>query len=54
LAEDGGLPFEQDDMQAFFRRVEEDDFPAVHHSSRYEDTYRPAYRVIKQEFLETL
>jgi hypothetical protein len=54
LAEDGELPFKQDDMQAFYKRVEEDDFPAVHHSSRYEDAYRPAYRVIKKEYLEII
>ena len=54
LAEDGELPFEQDEMQAFFKQVEENDFPVVHHSSSYEDAYRPAYRVIKQEYLETL
>lgn len=54
LAEDGELPFELDDMQAFFKRVEKDGFPAVHHSSCYENSYCPAYRVIKQEYLETL
>jgi hypothetical protein len=54
LAEDGELSFERADMQAFFKRVEEEDFPAVHHSTRYENAYHPAYRVIKQDYLETL
>ena len=54
LAEAGELPFKQDDMQAFYKRVEEGGFPAVHHTSRYEEAYRPAYRVIKQEYLDSL
>jgi hypothetical protein len=41
-------------MHDFFKRVEEEGFPAVHHSTRYEEAYHPAYRVIKQDFLETL
>ena len=53
LAEAGELPFKQDDMQAFYKRVEEGGFPAVHHTSRYEEAYRPAYRVIKQEYLDS-
>lgn len=51
MAEDGQLPFERTDMRAFFKLVEEDEFPAVHHSTRYENAYHPAYRVIKQEYL---
>jgi hypothetical protein len=54
LAEDGDLPFKRTDMHDFFKRVEEEGFPAVHHSTRYEEAYHPAYRVIKQDFLETL
>ncbi|HEY44659.1 MAG TPA: hypothetical protein G4O11_11820 [Anaerolineae bacterium] len=51
MTEDGELPFEPSQMRAFFKKVEEDGFPAVHHSTRYEEAYHPAYRVIKQEFL---
>jgi hypothetical protein len=54
LAEDGELPFERTDMRAFFKLVEKDAFPAVHHSTRYENAYHPAYRVIKQDYLDTL
>ena len=53
LADDGELPFERTNMRAFYKLLEEDDFPAVHHSTRYEKAYRPAYRVIKQDYLET-
>jgi hypothetical protein len=54
LAEDGELPFKRADMRAFFKLAEEDEFPAVHHSTLYEDAYHPAYRVIKQKYLDTL
>jgi hypothetical protein len=53
LAENGELPFKRPDMRAFFKLVEEDDFPAVHHSNRYENAYHPAYRVIKLAYLDT-
>ncbi len=53
LAEGGELPFKQTNMTAFFKLVEEEGFPAVHHSNRYENAYRPAYRVIKQDYLDT-
>jgi len=54
LAEEGELPFERTDMRTFFKLVQEDDFPAVHHSTRYENAYHPAYRVIKQDYLDIL
>lgn len=54
MAEDGDLPFERTEMRDFFKRVEQDGFPAVHHSTRYEEAYHPAYRVIKQDYVETL
>jgi hypothetical protein len=54
MAADGELPFERTDMRAFLKLVEEDEFPAVHHSPHYENAYHPAYRVIKQEYLESL
>jgi len=51
LAEEGKLPFKRTDMRVFFKMVQEDGFPAVHHSTRYEEAYHPAYRVIKLEYL---
>ena len=52
LAKGGELPFERSDMKEFFKLVEKEGFPAVHHSTRYENAYHPAYRVIKQVYLE--
>jgi hypothetical protein len=54
MAEDGELPFEPLQMGAFLEKMERDGFPAIHHSTRYEEAYHPAYRVIKQEYLESL
>ena len=42
----------QEEIEAFFVKMEEQDFPAVHHSEIYERLYRPAYRVVARQFLE--
>jgi hypothetical protein len=39
-------------IEAFFGKMEEQDFPAVHHSEIYQRLYRPAYRVVARQFLE--
>ena len=51
MAEEGGLPFERAELASFFDRMEAKGFPAVHHSSAYEEAYHPAYRVILYEYL---
>ncbi len=51
MARDGRLPFAADSVTAFFARLEEDGFPAMHHSERYQEQYQPAYRVIAGAFL---
>lgn len=38
------------DFNKFFVQKQEEGYPAVHHSSDYEDAYRPAYRVIARAF----
>lgn len=45
------MQFSLADMDGFFKSMREKDYPAVHHSSEYEKTYRPAYRVVLREFL---
>lgn len=35
----------------FSRWLEEQGYPAVHHSTRYRETYKPAYRLVAREFL---
>jgi hypothetical protein len=51
MVADGILAFEMSTMEAFFLRVEEEHFPAVHHSSLYEEVYHPAYRVVHLAYL---
>jgi hypothetical protein len=51
LAAMGGLPFNQTDLLSFWAGVEAQGLPVVHHSAGYRDAYKPAYRVIRREFL---
>jgi hypothetical protein len=51
LAAMGGLPFNQTDLLSFWADVEAKGFPIVHHSAGYRAAYKPAYRVIRREFL---
>jgi hypothetical protein len=51
LAAMGGLPFNQTDLLSFWADVEAKGFPVVHHSAEYRAAYKPAYRVIRREFL---
>ncbi len=46
LAEEGRIPFKKKDLRAYFQMLEEQNFPAVHHSQPVKDTYHPAYRVV--------
>jgi len=52
LAQAGTGPIRQEEIEAYFGKMEEQDFPAVHHSEIYERLYRPAYRVVARQFLE--
>ena len=51
LAAMGGLPFNQTDLLSFWADVEAQGFPVAHHSAGYRAAYKPAYRVIRREFL---
>jgi len=51
MAAVGLLPFALDELRRFFAAMQAQAFPAVHHSKRYRQAYRPAYRVIVQRFL---
>jgi len=46
LANTGGISVPADKARNFFRQMQEDGYPAVHHSESYEKLYRPAYRVV--------
>jgi hypothetical protein len=52
MAAAGNIPFEVDRLQAMWRKMKFQGFPAVHHSTTYRDQYHPAYRVVLLELLE--
>jgi hypothetical protein len=39
------------ELADFFKAMGAQGFPAIHHSPVYEELYRPAYRVVKRDFL---
>lgn len=43
--------FQTKDWHAFDEAAKAANYPAVHHSSRYEQVYRPHYRVVQAQFL---
>lgn len=47
------LDFPRAEMDAFIAAMKTAGYPAVHHTPAFEETYRPAYRVVWIEFLET-
>lgn len=51
LAAKKKLPFGMREMQEFFAEQKAKNFPAVHHSEKYEAAYHPAYRVVLLELL---
>ena len=46
LAQEGRLSFSPDVVNSYFNDLRASGFPAMHHSSRYREEYRPAYRVV--------
>jgi hypothetical protein len=54
LADDAIIPFKVEDVRHYFQEMEAKDFPAVHHSKRYEEFYQPAYRVIAGSLVKEL
>jgi len=53
LAREGGLPFAPSDLESRFAELQQQGYPAVHHSQTYTAAYRPAYRVVLRELLPT-
>jgi len=46
LAEAGALPYDVAHTRQVDHRIAAADYPAIHHSDLYVETYRPAYRVL--------
>lgn len=54
MADDRSLPFSRSQLDSFFVTMQEQDFPAVHHSEAYSQAYQPAYRVILKAHLPAI
>jgi len=46
------FPLKYSEVDSFFKEMEQLNFPAVHHSTSYQQTYHPSYRVISRDFAE--
>lgn len=54
MSRSGKLPFAYDELHAHISAIEKTGFPVIHHSSIYEQAYKPAYRVIKSSLFPGL
>jgi hypothetical protein len=53
LAQSGAIPFEREHLEQYFARIAQDGYPAIHHSDAYRLAYRPAYRVVAVDRLQS-
>ena len=51
LTSEGKMPFSPKDLETYLESYAAAGYPAVSHSETYRNAYRPAYRVIRKEFL---
>ena len=51
LARDEAFSFTSNEIEKFFRSMQELNYPAVHHSSVFNAEYSPAYRVVAIKYL---
>lgn len=54
MAEENSIPFRKTELDSFLSKMQEADFPAIHHSDKYLESYHPAYRVILRQYLPDL
>lgn len=52
LADAGGIPYSRQEVQAWVDNIARQGYPAVHHSTRYAEDYKPAYRVVDISLLQ--
>ena len=48
----GMMHFSSEEMDGFIELMHMQGYPALHHSSVYEESYRPAYRVVWRKFID--
>jgi hypothetical protein len=51
IAKEGKLPFSSAQVTSYMEDMRARDYPAVHHSVRYKQLYKPAYRVVSSDLL---
>ena len=51
LTAEGRMPFPAEALESYLEEYEEAGYPMVSHSEQYRSAYRPAYRVLRKEFL---
>lgn len=54
LIADGTIPLSLSDFDELHARWREAGYPAIHHSDSFREAYRPAYRVIANEYVDVL
>ena len=54
LVEEKILPFDRTELENAVKEWEKKDFSALHHSERFREEYKPAYRVISKRFIPYL
>jgi hypothetical protein len=51
MAEEGSLAFSPAVLREFFTGMQNQGYPAIHHSDTYRADYQPAYRVVALDFM---
>lgn len=46
--------FPTEEIETFHDFLKKNDFPAVHHTATFRELYRPAYRIMRRDFLSLL
>lgn len=53
-AKDGCFPFSVQDLDSFLTHYKTDGYPVLSHSDIYKEAYKPAYRVLHQDYVSLL
>ena len=48
------LPYPEEEFEAALRKWQADNYPPIHHSEHFRNTYKPYYRVISDSFIPFL
>jgi hypothetical protein len=51
LAEEGSIKFLPDNLNTYFTRMKVMNYPPVHHSPQYLESYKPHYRVVARNYM---